>query len=362
MPTTERVMRDLTNNFLAAPPLPPVSVIMPVRNEAGYIERSLRSVFRQTYPHDKLEIIVADGTSTDATVAIIERLKSETNIPLRVISNHRRIAPAALNLGIKNSSGEILVRVDGHCEIAPDYVANCVKILGEKKFEAVGGPIETMGETTTALAIACAMSSKFGVGGSAFRCGSEEERCVDTVAFPAYKRETFRSVGLFDEELVRNQDDEFNYRLRKAGGKILLTPHIRSKYYSRGNFKSLWRQYFQYGCWKVRIFQLHPKQMSRRQFAPLVFVLSLLIFAAAAFFMPFAKIFFLGIIVLYGTANMTATLLQAERVGFRLLPLVSVSFVILHLAYGMGFLAGLYKFRGRWKRAATETGEAAVKI
>lgn len=328
---------------------PAVSVIMPVRNEADFIERSLQAIFRQNYPHEFLEIIVADGESEDSTPAIIERLRRESSIPIHTVKNPNKIAPCGLNLAVNKASGEIIVRVDGHCEIAPDYVANCVKYLQSGKTDCIGGQIETIGETLTAQAIAYAMSSKFGVGGSAFRCGSDQLREVDTVAFPGYRRDVFERLGLFNEELIRNQDDEFNYRLRKSGGKILLAPEIKARYYSRSNFKSLWKQYFQYGYWKIRVLQLHPKQMSTRQFIPFIFVLCLLISIAASFFFESARWASAVIALSYLSANLIAGLISISRVKLRAVPLVNLSFAILHLAYGFGFLFGLAAFRRKWK-------------
>lgn len=335
-----------TNNALT---LPFVSIIMPVRNEADFIERGMRAVCAQTYPADLLEIIIADGQSTDETCSIIENLKNETNISLTIVNNPKRIAPTGLNIAIAVAKGEIVVRVDGHCEIEPDYVANCVKHLQSGKAEAVGGPIETIGENLSAQAIAIAMSSKFGVGGSAFRTIDDREMYVDTVAFPGYKKETLEKNGVFNEELVRNQDDEYNYRLRKGGGRILLSPDIRSRYYSRSSFKSLWRQYFQYGYWKVRVLQLHPKQMSPRQFIPFIFVLSIIIFGLLSVFWNVGRWMLLIILALYFISNMAATIVAGLKHKIIILPLISLSFAILHISYGAGFISGLIVFRRKWQ-------------
>ena len=253
-----------------------------------------------------------------------------------------------MNLAIAAAKGEIIVRVDGHCEIDADYVANCVKHLQAGNAEGVGGPIETIGETLQAQAVAIAMSSKFGVGGSAFRTIDDREIYVDTVAFPGYKRETLEKVGEFNEELVRNQDDEFNYRIRKMGGKILLSPDIRSRYYSRSNFKSLWRQYFQYGYWKIRVLQLHPKQMSLRQFIPFTFVSAMIVLALLGVFFEIARWTLGLILVLYLIANIAATIKEGQRTKIKALPYIFLSYLILHISYGLGFIAGLFAFRKRW--------------
>jgi succinoglycan biosynthesis protein ExoA len=338
-----------------------VSVIMPVRNEESFIRRSLGALLRQTYPAELLEIIVADGMSTDRTRDVIGLIKYETRIPIKVVDNPARIAPSGLNRAVAAARGEIIVRVDGHCEIEPDYIEHCVRHLQDGKADGVGGPIETIGETLPAQAIAAAMSSKFGVGGSAFRTTRGREMYVDTVAFPGYRRETLERAGAFNEELVRNQDDEYNYRIRKAGGRILLTPDIRSRYYSRSSLGSLWRQYFQYGYWKIRVLQLHPKQMSLRQFVPFAFVSALILFGSLSIFSVYAR---WGLLLIAGTYLAAAfaaafkTALEMKRPAA--LPYVFAGFIILHLSYGLGFLTGLFAFAGRWREKERNAKFAGV--
>lgn len=336
---------------------PFVSVIMPVRNEADFIERSLNAVMAQKYPHKSMEIIIADGLSTDETRNIIERIGRVSDIPISIVDNPERVAPTGLNYAITKSKGDIIVRVDGHCEIEPDYVTNCVKYLQAGKAEGVGGPIETVGETWRAKAIAVAMSSGFGVGGSAFRTINDREMYVDTVAFPGYKREILDKAGPFNTELIRNQDDEFNYRIRKLGGRILLASDIRSRYYSRSTLKSLWRQYFQYGYWKVRVLQLHPKQMSLRQFVPFVFVAGIFLLSVAAFFFSAAGWALFVLLGLYLFACIAAALKEYSRIEARGLPILLLSFPILHISYGFGSAAGLFAFRGKWSKSGIATVE-----
>lgn len=332
--------------------LPIVSVVMPVRNEEDFIERSLRSVLRQSYPHSRIEIIVSDGESTDGTLASIEKLKLESDIPIKVISNPKRIAPSALNRAIEAARGSVIVRVDGHCEIAEDYVKNCVELLRSGKADGVGGPIETIGEGRQAEAIALAMSSKFGVGGSAFRTVSDREMFTDSVAFPGYTKEIIDRAGPYNEELVRNQDDEYNYRIRKLGGKILLSPRIRSKYYSRSTFRSLWRQYFQYGYWKVRVLQLHPRQMSLRQFVPFLFVLTIVLLSLASMFSSASRWFFCITVSAYVLTNLASSIYVAGR-RVTSIPYLALSFGILHFSYGLGSIIGSIAFWKRWGEAAT---------
>ena len=328
--------------------LPLVSVIMPVRDEAAYIERSLGSVLAQDYPAGRLEILVVDGMSRDGTREYVAAAQA-ARPTLRLLDNPRGIVPPGLNIGIAQARGDIIVRVDGHCEIAPDYVRRCVEHLLVDGVEAVGGPIETIGETDEAQAIALAMSSWFGVGGSAFRTINDRPMLVETVAFPAYTRETLHRLGPFDEELVRNQDDEYNYLLLKSGGRILLSPDIRSRYYSRGNLRKLWRQYYQYGFWKVRVMQKHPRQMRWRQFVLPVFVAALLGSSLFALFLRPFRYLLAIILVLYATANLGASLSLGRAHGLRHVPRLLLIHPILHLSYGLGFLAGLWHFAGRRK-------------
>lgn len=326
--------------------LPLVSVIMPVRNEAAYIERSLGAVLSQDYPADRMEILVVDGMSEDGTREYV-RARQADHPCLQLIDNPARIVPPALNIAIRQARGHIIVRVDGHCEIAPDYVRHCVEHLMNDDIDGVGGPIETIGETDEAEAIALAMSSWFGVGGSAFRTVRDRAMLVDTVVFPAYRRETLERVGAFDEEQVRNQDDEYNYRLRERGGKLLLTPDVTSRYYSRSSLRLLWRQYFQYGFWKYRVMQKHPRQMRPRQFAPPAFVAGLLGSALLGLiFRPFRWLA-AAVTLLYVAANIFASLSLGRSHGMRHVPRLLVIHPILHLSYGLGFLIGMARFAFR---------------
>ena len=336
---------------------PFVTVIMPIRNEAAFIKQGLGSVLAQNYPAERMEVIIADGMSDDGTREIVQSMQAR-HPNLRLIDNPGQIVPTGMNAAIAQARGEIIVRVDGHCEIAHDYVRRCVEHLREDNVDGVGGPIDTIGETPLAEVIAVAMSSPFGVGGSAFRTVTDKTMLVDSIAFPAYTRAAIERAGPYDEELVRNQDDEYNYRLRKLGAKLLLASDIHSRYYSRGSIRSLWRQYFQYGYWKVRVMQKHPRQMSPRQFAPPLLAGSLLLGLATAPFSRTARRVFAGVAGLYLTANLIASVLTARKAGARTLPLLPPTFATLHLSYGLGFLVGLVKFCNRWGDRATRSSYA----
>lgn len=320
---------------------------MPVRNEASYIAQSLNSIAAQSYPRDRIQVLVVDGMSDDRTRDLASEAALSTGLDLEILDNPGKIAPSALNVGLDHAKGEIIVRVDGHCELGPEYVRSCVDLLQSQRADGVGGPIETVGVGFVAKSIAIAMSSTFGVGGSAFRTINDRELYTDTVAFPGYTRGVIRKAGRFNEELVRNQDDEYNFRIRELGGRILLSPRIRSRYYSRSSLKSLWRQYFQYGYWKVRVLQLHPRQMCARQFVPFVFVLTILVLGLAGFFSTVALVALIAVLGLYFVANFVASVVAA-RENLLQTPVIMLSFLILHISYGLGSLFGLVAFWNKW--------------
>jgi len=324
-----------------------ISLILPIRNEANFIRQSLDAILAQDTPMDEIEILVADGMSTDGTREIVaEYQKNHPNLFL--IDNPGKIVPTAMNLALQHARGEVIIRVDGHCIIAPDYLSKCVNHLQSGEFAGVGGPMTSIGETPFSETIALAMSSSFGVGNSAFRTTSGRTMVVDTVPFPAYTRKIINEVGLYDEELVRNQDDEYNYRIREHGGRLLLAEDIHSKYYSRGSLSKLWKQYYQYGFYKVRVLQKHPHQMSLRQFVPPAFVFSLIGSLLLAIFTPWGKWLLLLVLGSYLFANLAASFYTAFKKGWRHLFLLPVTFAIIHISYGLGFLSGLVKFWNRW--------------
>jgi succinoglycan biosynthesis protein ExoA len=327
---------------------PFVTLIMPVRNEAAFIARSLGAVLAQDYPHERMEVLVADGMSADGTREVIARLAAAyPGIRVAVLDNPGRIAPTGMNAAIERARGEVIVRVDGHTIVAPDYVRECVAALERSGASNVGGRMDAVSEGHVGRATARATSSPFGVGGARFHY-SDREEWVDTVYMGAWPREVFRRVGLFDEEFVRNQDDELNYRLLSRGGRVLLSPRIRSRYYNRSTVRALWRQYFQYGYWKVRVMQKHPRQMRPRHVGPSLFVAALLVSLLIAPFSALGGWAFCLAAGSYVIANLGASVLTAGRNDWRLLPLLPMTFALLHVSYGLGFLVGLVKFWDRW--------------
>src|SRR5262249_8856250 len=195
------------------------------------------AVLTQDYPAEKIEVLVVDGVSTDGTLERLRELEGRHG-NLRVLDNPGRIVAAGLNLALRHARGDVVVRVDGHCEIAPDYVKRCVAHLLNGEADGVGGALQTVGEDFLSKVIALAMSTPFGVGGASFRTTAGKTLLADTVPFPAYMRATIERAGPFDEKLVRNQDDKYTYRLRAMGCRIILAAYIRSRYCRRRSIRS----------------------------------------------------------------------------------------------------------------------------
>jgi glycosyltransferase involved in cell wall biosynthesis len=323
---------------------------MPVRNESAYIQSSVQAVINQDYPRDRLEVVIADGMSRDGTRDEIRALQQQ-DARITLIDNPGLFAAAGLNRAMEAARGEIIVRVDGHCQIARDYVQRCVDHLLQGGVQGVGGPIETVGQTLVAGAIAAAMSSRFGVGGSAFRTIKGRSLVADTVPFPAYTRAAIDAAGPYDEELIRNQDDEYNYRLRKLGGKILLAADVHAQYTSRSTLAALARQYYQYGFWKVRVMQKHRRQMQPRQFVPALFVIALFLSLCLAAFWSWAAWLWGAVSGAYIAANVFASVTTASRTNWKYLAILPLAYAIVHVAYGVGFLTGLIWFANRWTNA-----------
>jgi glycosyltransferase involved in cell wall biosynthesis len=318
-----------------------VSVVIPCRNEEKYIGKCIQSIIDQSYGINNIEALVCDGCSDDNTQQIIKEYN--TKYPqIKLVVNDKKVAPTAMNLGIKASNGEIIVIFGAHAYMDKDYIKICVEKLKNKDIVCVGGRIINISENSMAEAISFSMGSPFGVGNALFRF-SEKEQLVDTVAFGAYRRSIFDEIGYFDEEFVRNQDDELNFRISKSGNKMLLAPDIISHYYTRGSFGKLWTQYFQYGFWKVRVIQKHKKPAAIRHLIPLIFVVSLTLGALVSPFSKVARYLFLTEILLYLSGAIIFSL-KASKGQIKYVPRMIVAFLILHLSYGIGFLEGLVVF------------------
>ena len=379
--------------------LPFISVIMPVRNEAAFIETSLGAMLCQDYPHDRLEVIVVDGMSTDNTRALINELATNTDIPVRILDNPANTVPPAMNIGIRAATGDLIGRMDGHTEVQPDYLRKCIETLHDTGADNVGGVVQYVGQDVFSVAAGLAAQSPFGCGGAPAR--SAKEGPVDTVSFGCWRREAFERFGYFDEFFTRTQDSEFNYRTRFLGGTVWMNPDIRTKYFNRASPPQLAKQYFQYGFWKTRLmFKLRamtrqstkrPKnsepakvartvpgrvrgmintgteeprstkqelrtgnqpvgQLHWRHFIPPIFVIGMTASLLAVIYQLAVGSTWLGWIVglaaplVYMFACIAASLAVASRNNaWKFIPLLLVIFPILHLSWGAGFLIGLIR-------------------
>ena len=319
-----------------------VSIVIPCRDERDHIESCLRSILAQVPPPGGFEIIVADGMSGDGTREILKRL-AEEDPRLRVIDNPGRIVSTGLNAAIRAAQGQIIIRMDVHTDYASDYICQCLAVLEETGADNVGGPWVAKAEGLVGRAIARAFQSPFSVGGPHGHNASYEGT-LDTVYLGCWQREIFDRIGPFDEELVRNQDDEFNLRLRRAGGKIWQSPRIRSWYRPRESLRALFRQYMQYGYWKVRVIQKHRMPTSVRHFIPGSFVCFLTVLPLISLVWHPAVWGWLGLLGMYSMCSITTSFLIAARTEWKLFPILPLVFACYHLAYGYGFLRGLWDF------------------
>ena len=319
---------------------PFVSVIVPMRNEERYIERCIRSLAAQDYPSDRFEVIVVDGGSEDGSRDVVESLRPEFT-SLRLIENRDRQAARGLNLGLAFAEGDVIARLDGHAVADPNFIRESVAAMQRTGADVVGGPIASLGEGAIGETIALAISSPFGVGNATFRYSKKEE-WTDTVAFPAYRRDVFDRFGTF-AEIEAGEDDEFHYRVRDGGGRILLTPSIKSTYYGRRSYWELARQYFSYGQAKVVVLSRHPRRTRLRQLAPVCLVLGIIGSAIAA---AFGGLMLLPLSVLAGLYLGTSigfSLGIARRHGWQHTIRLPLAFACMHVAYGLGFLSGLVR-------------------
>ncbi|QQR68115.1 MAG: glycosyltransferase family 2 protein [Candidatus Brocadia sp.] len=253
------------------------------------------------------EILLIDRRSADGTREEINKIKASSpeffRFHITVLDNPKRIVPCTLNIGIKEAKGDFIIRMDAHSAYAPDYVSKCVEWLGKKDIANVGGPMVARGKGFVGKAIEFAHHCRFGLGGGRFH-DEPWAGYADTVYLGAWPRKTFKDVGLFDERLIRNQDIEFNARIRKNGGLIYLTPEIRSYYHCRDSIKKLWKQNFENGKWVVYTKVIAPYTLSWRHFAPFVFVTSLISSAILCPFSIYAAVAFLFIAGSYSMANL----------------------------------------------------------
>ncbi len=321
--------------------LPRVSVIVPCYNEQSTIYLLLEALFKQTYPRAGMEVIIADGLSTDGTRDVIAVFQKDfPDLCVRIVENPRRSIPASLNRAIEAARGEILIRLDGHSTPYPDYVENSVKAHTEGRGANIGGVWEICpgAETWIAKSIAVAAAHPLGVGDALYRHAQHAAE-VDTVPFGSFRRTLIDQVGFFDESLLTNEDYEFNVRVRKSGGKIWLDPSIRSIYFARPTLRGLMRQYWRYGFWKWRMLRRYPDTLRWRQALPPLFIISLAGLAVLSTFIPLARVLLAGEFLLYFSIMILAGCYAAVRQKKAyLIPGLPLAIAVMHLSWGSGFL------------------------
>jgi succinoglycan biosynthesis protein ExoA len=326
--------------------MPLVSIIVPCRNEENTIRLLLDAIFQQTYPRKDMEVIIADGLSTDATRQVISDFQQEKpDLSVKVVDNPVRSIPAALNTAIHASSGEYILRLDAHCIPAQDYVARCITGLQEGLGENVGGvwKIQPSSQGWLARSIAAAAAHPLGVGDARYRYSTRAE-AVDTVPFGAFRRSTLEKIGAYDESLLTNEDYELNARLRMSGGKVWLDPAIQAVYFSRGSIPALARQYFRYGFWKVRMLRRYPKTLRWRQAIPPLFILSLIVLLLLSPFLALARWGLLIEFLLYLLVLLGGAAISIQRKGDpALLAGIPLAIATMHIAWGAGFWVSLIK-------------------
>jgi glycosyltransferase involved in cell wall biosynthesis len=327
---------------------PKVSVILPCRNERRHIEACLRDIFAQELLPGDFEVLVADGLSDDGTREILSQATARNQV-LRIIDNPGRIISVGLNAALREAKGEIVIRMDAHTVYAPDYVVRCVETLERTGADNIGGPARTKADSYMQKAVAAAYHSPFSVGGARFH-DVNYEGYVDTVTYGCWRKEAFDRFGCFDEEFCCNEDDEYNLRIVRGGGKIWQSPKIRSWYHPRASLPTLFRQYLQYGYWKVRVIQKHKRPASIRHLVPGGFVAALCSLAVAGLIWHPAWWAAGALLVAYLFANFAASVHCAVKNKLALLPVLPAVFAAYHFGYGIGFLCGIWDFGIRHKR------------
>jgi glycosyltransferase involved in cell wall biosynthesis len=324
--------------------LPFVSVVLPVRNEAPYIAANVAAALAQDYPPERFEVIVADGRSSDGTSRLLEDLAA-AEPRLVVVDNPARIVSAGLNRALAASRGDVIVRMDGHCEYPADYVRRVVALREKSGAANAGGVLEPVGRGYVQRSICAALASRVGVGGSALRAqgSSGDVRDVDAVHGGCWLASTLREAGGFDESMVRNQDDELSFRLRRRGGRVVQACDLRVRYVVRDRWRKLFVQFAQYGYWKVRLVRNYPGQASARHLTPALLVLAFAAGLAAAPFSGFAAILLGALAAAYAAGVAAAAAAVTLPSAPRLWPGAALALVLMHAGYGCGFLAGLVR-------------------
>lgn len=323
-----------------------ISIIIPCRHEGGFIGKCLDSILGQDYPKENLEVLIVDGMSEDETREIVKNYSSKFSF-IKLLDNPDKLTPFGLNVGLKEAKGEIIVRMDAHADYGSDYISKCVKYLKEYDADNVGGIMKTLSrkDAVIAKAIAICLSHPFGAGGSYFRTGSKKIRWVDTVFGGCYKREVFDRIGLFNENLIRSQDIEFNLRLKRAGGKVLLVPEIISCYYPKAiTLKDFFVYNFKNGFWAIYSFKFTKTSLRLRHYISLIFVLGLLLAGFFSILSPFFFWLFIFVFLFYFLFNLyfSAKIAKREK-NLKYIFIMPIAFMARHIGYGLGSIFGVIK-------------------
>jgi glycosyltransferase involved in cell wall biosynthesis len=317
---------------------PRVTIAMPAYNEERYIEACIASVQAQDYPRDQIEILVADGRSTDKTREILARL-SEADPRIHMIDNPARLQAAGLGLLVKQATGDIFVRMDVHCEYAPDYVRKCVETLERTGADNVGGAQRAKAKTFFQRALCAALTSPLGVGGAKYR-SADAEGYVDTVFLGAFRRRVFETVGLWDPGAITNEDAELNQRILDSGGQIYLSRDIVVHYFPRDSFKTLATQYYKYGRGRARTLLKLGRFPNLRPVAPFAMVVGAAALLTLPPLWPIAPAAFAA----YALATGAEAVRVGRTAGASAIPTVWAMFPVLHASHGVGFAAGLLQY------------------
>jgi succinoglycan biosynthesis protein ExoA len=327
---------------------PRISVIIPTYNEADSVDGLIADLASQDVG-EEFEVIVADGRSTDGTPVLFERAAGRAGINLKIFENPRRYTASGLNICIRNSRGDIIVRWDAHTRYPSDYVRRCVEAVRETGAWNAAGVFTAIGRTPMERAVACALDSPFGGHNWTRKLAAGTRIDVDTNYLGAFPREALERVGLYDDDLLVVEVEDLNLQLRKAGGRVVLDPDIRSFYYPRGSFAGLFMQYFRYGYWKAAVMAKHRQVVSVRSVVPCAFVLTTAALAAAGIPSRTARRLLLADTIAYGIAGVAfgAAAVHARGESPSLLPRVVASFGVFHVAHGTGMVAGALRLLGR---------------
>jgi glycosyltransferase involved in cell wall biosynthesis len=319
-----------------------VSIVIPCFNEAPYIEECLASVANQDF-EGRLEVLVADGGSTDGTRDKIAQW-DQAKLNVRLIDNPEQTVSFGLNHAIRASTGNFIIRMDVHSQYANDYVSKCLEVIEATNADNVGGPWRAEGKGFIQKAIALAFQSPFSTGGAKSHELSYQGP-ADSVYLGCWRKSKLQAIGMFDEEMVRNQDDELNLRIVERGGLVWQSPLIRSVYFPRSSLRRLFNQYFQYGFWKALVLRKHKRFAAKRHMIPAIAIVAITVLIGVATVVPRVRLFVMGLIGVYVAVNlfMSVSLAIKSRSisSMVILPLV---FTIFHVAYGIGSLLGLVKF------------------